>query len=92
MALPLFVNRFFEPTEMNSEAFFSRWKQLSQPSQESQKIFAATQGMDNEPIKAKVGVVVVVAGVVFLLLSSREGGQKCCCEVKLLAKNSDQVW
>lgn len=26
--LPLTVNKFFEPTEMNSESFFARWKNL----------------------------------------------------------------
>ena len=29
LKLPLTINKFFEPTEMNSEAFFSRWKNLS---------------------------------------------------------------
>ncbi|KHN85278.1 AP-2 complex subunit alpha-2 [Toxocara canis] len=29
-ALPIFVNKFFEPTDMTSEQFFSRWKQLAQ--------------------------------------------------------------
>lgn len=28
LKLPLTINKFFEPTEMNSEAFFSRWKNL----------------------------------------------------------------
>lgn len=27
--LPLTVNKFFEPTEMNAESFFARWKNLS---------------------------------------------------------------
>ena len=27
--LPLTINKFFEPTEMNSESFFSRWKNLA---------------------------------------------------------------
>ena len=27
--LPISVNKFMEPTEMNGEAFFSRWKNLS---------------------------------------------------------------
>lgn len=26
--LPLTVNKFFEPTEMNAESFFARWKNL----------------------------------------------------------------
>src|SRR5688572_5048500 len=27
--LPIFISKFFEPTDMNSEQFFARWKQLS---------------------------------------------------------------
>lgn len=26
--LPLTLNKFFEPTEMNAESFFARWKNL----------------------------------------------------------------
>jgi len=53
--LPISVNKFIEPTEMNGEAFFSRWKNLSIPSQESQKIFKAAQPMENtDAIKAKL--------------------------------------
>lgn len=26
--LPLMINKFFEPTEMNGESFFARWKNL----------------------------------------------------------------
>lgn len=26
--LPVTLNKFFEPTEMNSESFFARWKNL----------------------------------------------------------------
>lgn len=28
MKLPLTLNKFFEPTEMNGESFFARWKNL----------------------------------------------------------------
>lgn len=28
LRLPLTVNKFFEPTEMNGESFFARWKNL----------------------------------------------------------------
>ncbi|KAJ1356444.1 hypothetical protein KIN20_014166 [Parelaphostrongylus tenuis] len=44
--LPLFINKFFEPTEMASEQFFVRWKALGQPSQECQRIFPAKMSMD----------------------------------------------
>lgn len=53
--LPISVNKFIEPTEMNGEAFFSRWKNLSIPSQESQKIFKAVHPMENtEATKTKL--------------------------------------
>jgi len=53
--LPISINKFIEPTEMTSEVFFSRWKNLSQPSQECQKIFKAAGGMENnDATKAKL--------------------------------------
>jgi len=55
LKLPISINKFIEPTEMNAEAFFSRWKNLSMPQQESQKIFKAAHDMDNnEVIKTKL--------------------------------------
>merc|ERR1711962_1791742 len=44
--LPISVNKFIEPTEMNAEAFFSRWKNLSLPDQEAQRIFKAAYPME----------------------------------------------
>ena len=29
LKVPISVNKFMEPTEMNADAFFSRWKNLS---------------------------------------------------------------
>lgn len=52
--LPLFINKFFTPTEMTSQEFFDRWKKLSQPTQESQKIFPAQQEINTEQIRQKV--------------------------------------
>jgi len=53
--LPISINKFIEPTEMNGEAFFSRWKNLSLPAQECQKIFKAAQPMENtDAVKAKL--------------------------------------
>lgn len=46
LKLPVTVNKFIEPTEMNSEAFFARWKNLSSPAQEAQRIFKAKMPMD----------------------------------------------
>lgn len=54
LKLPLTINKFFEPTEMNSEAFFSRWKNLSGSNQEAQKIFQATQPIDASHIRTKL--------------------------------------
>ncbi|KJH48908.1 adaptin region [Dictyocaulus viviparus] len=52
--LPLFINKFFEPTEMASEQFFVRWKALGQPSQECQRIFPAKMPMDAASISQKL--------------------------------------
>lgn len=46
--LPIFLNKFFESTQMDSQAFFTRWKNLSNPGQEQQKIFKANFGMEKE--------------------------------------------
>nr|CAG4646035.1 EOG090X0109 [Macrothrix elegans] len=54
LKLPLTINKFFEPTEMNSEAFFTRWKNLSGSNQESQKIFQALQPIDPANIRTKL--------------------------------------
>ncbi|XP_078239800.1 AP-2 complex subunit alpha-2 isoform X4 [Pogona vitticeps] len=52
--LPITLNKFFQPTEMNSQDFFQRWKQLSSPQQEMQNIFKAKHPMDTEITKAKI--------------------------------------
>ncbi|XP_016397111.1 AP-2 complex subunit alpha-2-like isoform X1 [Sinocyclocheilus rhinocerous] len=54
LKLPVTINKFFQPTEMASHDFFQRWKQLSQPQQEAQKIFKANNAMDTEVLKAKL--------------------------------------
>ncbi|XP_013773927.1 AP-2 complex subunit alpha-like [Limulus polyphemus] len=54
LRLPLTINKFSEPTVMNSESFFTRWKNLNNPTQEAQKIFKATYPMDSEAVKAKL--------------------------------------
>ncbi|XP_075245554.1 AP-2 complex subunit alpha-2-like isoform X2 [Convolutriloba macropyga] len=46
--LPVPVSKFFQPVVFNSGDFFTKWKFLSQPSQECQKIFAAK----NPPINS----------------------------------------
>ncbi|XP_058256910.1 AP-2 complex subunit alpha-2 [Hemibagrus wyckioides] len=52
--LPITLNKFFQPTEMTSQEFFQRWKQLGAPQQEVQKIFKAKHSMDTEITKAKI--------------------------------------
>ncbi|XP_053176526.1 AP-2 complex subunit alpha-2-like [Scomber japonicus] len=52
--LPVMLNKFFQPTEMTSQDFFQRWKQLGAPQQEVQKIFKAKHSMDTEVTKAKI--------------------------------------
>ncbi|KAK2185380.1 hypothetical protein NP493_239g10012 [Ridgeia piscesae] len=54
LRLPVMVNKFIEATEMDMATFFQRWKMLSQPDQESQKIFKAKNSMDGEQIKTKL--------------------------------------
>uniref|UniRef100_A0A8C3FKK3 AP-2 complex subunit alpha n=1 Tax=Chrysemys picta bellii TaxID=8478 RepID=A0A8C3FKK3_CHRPI len=54
LKLPVTLNKFFQATEMLSQDFFQRWKQLSQPQQEAQKIFKANHPMDSEVTKAKL--------------------------------------
>ncbi|KAL3123635.1 hypothetical protein niasHT_005663 [Heterodera trifolii] len=49
--LPVFISKFFEPSDMSSEQFFARWKQLSLPSQECQKIFATINPIDSDQIR-----------------------------------------
>lgn len=43
MKLPVYPNKFFEKTSMESDIFFTRWKGLGQPKQETQSVFSATQ-------------------------------------------------
>ncbi|KAI3377183.1 hypothetical protein L3Q82_009092, partial [Scortum barcoo] len=52
--LPVMLNKFFQPTEMTSQDFFQRWKQLGAPQQEVQKIFKAKHTMDTDVTKAKI--------------------------------------
>lgn len=54
LKLPVIISKFLEAAEMNSEAFFTRWKALSQPEQECQKIFKAQYPQDTEQVKQKI--------------------------------------
>ncbi|OTF69265.1 AP-2 complex subunit alpha-like protein [Euroglyphus maynei] len=54
LQIPITVNKFFEPTSMNSEQFFQRWKNLNNPGQESQKIFKSNYPIDCESNKSKL--------------------------------------
>ncbi|XP_048401017.1 AP-2 complex subunit alpha-2-like [Stegostoma tigrinum] len=52
--LPITVNKFLQPTDMSSEDFFRRWKQLNSPQQEVQQIFKAKYPIDPDVTKAKL--------------------------------------
>ncbi|XP_049418909.1 AP-2 complex subunit alpha-2 isoform X2 [Epinephelus fuscoguttatus] len=52
--LPVMLNKFFQPTEMVSQEFFQRWKQLGLPQQEVQTIFKAKHPMDRDVTNAKI--------------------------------------
>eukprot|EP00118_Oscarella_pearsei_P024968 m.307223 g.307223 ORF g.307223 m.307223 type:complete len:956 (+) comp42034_c0_seq1:137-3004(+) len=51
--LPIFANKFFSPTEMTSQDFFTRWKQLSGP-QEKQVVFHAVLPIEGDSARAKL--------------------------------------
>jgi hypothetical protein len=51
---PLYINKFLEKAEMDSNNFFLRWKNLDKPGQECQKIFAAKYPMNHDDIRQKV--------------------------------------
>lgn len=48
LTLPIFLSKFFDATQMDSQSFFTRWKNLSNPGQEQQKIFKANFEMDKD--------------------------------------------
>ncbi|XP_071831257.1 AP-2 complex subunit alpha-2-like isoform X2 [Apostichopus japonicus] len=52
--VPVMISHFFSGVAMTSDDFFNRWKQLSLPQQEAQKIFQATTSMDTEIDKGKL--------------------------------------
>uniref|UniRef100_A0A1X7ULZ1 Clathrin/coatomer adaptor adaptin-like N-terminal domain-containing protein n=1 Tax=Amphimedon queenslandica TaxID=400682 RepID=A0A1X7ULZ1_AMPQE len=52
--VPIMLHKFSEKVTMDSPTFFSRWKQLANPAQESQKIFTTTQPMDKETASTKL--------------------------------------
>lgn len=54
LKLPVVLSKFIEPAEMEASTFFQRWKILSGPNQECQKIFKAATTMDGEQIKTKL--------------------------------------
>ncbi|KAI5738685.1 hypothetical protein M8J77_009896 [Diaphorina citri] len=56
MKLPLTLNKFFEPTEMNADSFFARWKNLGATNnpQKCQKIFKAAVPMDFSAVRTKL--------------------------------------
>lgn len=56
MKFPLTLNKFFEPTEMNADSFFGRWKNLGATNnpQKCQKIFRAAVPMETSHVRGKL--------------------------------------
>ena len=54
ITLPVFINKFFESTQMDSQSFFGRWKNLAAPGQEQQKIFKASFPIEKPKTNQKV--------------------------------------
>lgn len=48
LKLPLYLNKFFEPINMNRDDFFARWKNLTDPSQEGVRSFKAKHPIADE--------------------------------------------
>ncbi|CAM4780291.1 unnamed protein product [Rotaria magnacalcarata] len=51
---PLYVNKFIERAEMDSNSFFLRWRNLDKPGQECQKIFPAKYPMMHDDCRQKL--------------------------------------
>ncbi|CAF0971989.1 unnamed protein product [Adineta steineri] len=51
---PIYINKFIEKAEMDSNNFFLRWRNLEKPSQECQKIFPAKFPMIHEDCRQKL--------------------------------------
>ncbi|XP_052217993.1 AP-2 complex subunit alpha-2-like isoform X2 [Dreissena polymorpha] len=54
LKLPVVLNKYITPAEMDANTFFTRWKALNSPSQECQQIIKATSPIDHEQVKAKL--------------------------------------
>lgn len=51
---PIYINKFLEKAEMDSNNFFLRWRKLSEKEQECQKIFAAKYPINYEDGRQKL--------------------------------------
>ncbi|KJE94764.1 adaptin [Capsaspora owczarzaki ATCC 30864] len=62
---PIFVNKFLASFDMDQPTFVARWKQLSAPGLESQKVFKAAQPIDVAAVRSKLQSMgfTVLAGV-----------------------------
>jgi AP-2 complex subunit alpha len=52
--LPVMLTKFIEPAPMDGEQFFQRWKVLSAPTMEAQKIFKAQISMEHDAVRIKL--------------------------------------
>lgn len=48
LKLPIYLNKFFESTQMTRDDFFARWKNLNNPAHEGQRSFKAKFPIDDE--------------------------------------------
>ncbi|CAF0860690.1 unnamed protein product [Didymodactylos carnosus] len=53
-SFPLYINKFIEKVEMDSNNFFLRWRNLDKPGQECQKIFSAKHPIDQDDCRQKL--------------------------------------
>ncbi|XP_071809172.1 AP-2 complex subunit alpha-2-like [Asterias amurensis] len=54
LKVPVMLSKFFQPTNMSSADFFSRWNQLNASTHEDQSIFKANFPMDRDANKTKL--------------------------------------
>ncbi|UJR23024.1 hypothetical protein I4U23_026050 [Adineta vaga] len=53
-SLPIYISKFIEKAEMDSNNYFLRWRNLDKPDQECQKIFPAKYPMNHEDCRQKI--------------------------------------
>lgn len=67
MRLPVYLTKFLEPIQLNSTAFFERWKQIGGPPRETQEIFKVRKESNGELISHQT-MAKLIAGMKMNLL------------------------